>query len=107
MPVEIGGAASGAGGKGAAGEEDKVHVHLMEGADRVASYVVDLSPPSEGGGEGSWSERNDTRLTFLFRVDDGGVPSVESARCVLTFREISHIKIHIYGVYICTSEARF
>lgn len=84
-------------------------MHLMEGADRVASYVIDLTPPvppvppggvASGGRRvgagffGGWgaggppkaaaAERArapaPSKLKFFFRVDDGGVPSVQSAR---------------------------
>lgn len=80
----------------------KVHVHLMEGVDRVASYVIDLAPPVPPGGVapgakrvgagffGGWGAGAPSnpaagrgvpsRLKFFFRVDDGGVPSVQSAR---------------------------
>lgn len=66
----------------------KVYVHLMEGADLLESYVIDLSSPkgawvghrksAKGGGRVA----DYSRLEFVLRVDDGGMPSVQSARCV-------------------------
>lgn len=105
--VDLGARRGGAvGSKGQGRSPGKVHVHLMEGADRVASYVIDLAPPPTGGAAptgrragagffGGWgagagasgpssstaSERGaPSKLRFFFRVDDGGVPSVQSAR---------------------------
>ena len=106
--VDLGPRGGGAGPKGQDRSPGKVHVHLMEGADRVASYVIDLAPPPAGGAApgsrragagffGGWgagagagaggpsssasSERGlPSKLKFFFRVDDGGVPSVQSAR---------------------------
>lgn len=102
VPVAVGAAGVGGGGSGAAAE-GKVHVHLMEGADRVASYVIDLSPPEGEGRDGPWSEGKDPRLTFSFRVDGGGVPSVQSARCVVAFEEITNkediLRVYIYNIY--------
>lgn len=84
--------------RGQNGRRGRLHVHLMEGAERVASYVIDLtqSTPSTrekgvlwGWGAGGTrtaaaSERAAavaaTKVKFFFRVDDGGVPSVHSAR---------------------------
>lgn len=70
------------------GARGKVHVHLMEGPDRVSSYEIDLFIPTgsaggviggRGGGKGPDLEAT---LKIFFLVDDGGVPSVQSARCV-------------------------
>lgn len=103
LEARSGPAGGGAGAKGQGSSPGKVHVHLMEGADRVASYVIDLAPaPTAGaapGGRrvgagffGGWgagagrpagvtAERGaPSKLKFFFRVDDGGVPSVQSAR---------------------------
>ena len=71
----------------------KVVVHLMEGADLLASYVVavDLSSAKGSwvggsGGVEDFAEGKDRfRLKFLFRVDDGAMPSVYSARCAKHF----------------------
>ena len=103
VPVDIGGSRSGGGGgiveavngKVAKKHRGKVHVHLMEGADRVASYVIDLASSGgmpaaflgEGGGGEGWGEGRGAggsavpQLKFVFRVDQEGVPSVMSARC--------------------------
>ncbi|CAM9786969.1 unnamed protein product [Ectocarpus sp. 4 AP-2014] len=88
--------------RGQHGGRGRLHVHLMEGAERVASYVIDLAQSTRstrgkgvlwGGGAvgartaasaASASERAAavaaTKVKFFFRVDDGGVPSVHSAR---------------------------
>lgn len=110
VPVDISGSGSGDGGHGGGGDggvveavkgkvaskhRGKVHVHLMEGADRVASYVIDLAPSGRisaaflgeggggegGGGGGSGGGSAMPQLKFVFRVDQEGVPSVLSARC--------------------------
>lgn len=77
-------------------------MHLMEGADRVASYQIDLGAaqggifaeqqqPGGGGGRGRGGEGNvhesdpKPKLKVLFHVDDAGVPSVQSARSVYTY----------------------
>lgn len=99
VPVDI--SSSGGGGIGEAvnwktarKHRGKVHVHLMEGADRVASYVIDLAPSGGtlaaflgegGGGEGGGGSGGGgaaPQLKFVFGVDQQGVPSVLSARCV-------------------------
>eukprot|EP00752_Nemacystus_decipiens_P014332 g12751.t1 len=100
-------AGAGAQAKGQERSPGRVHVHLMEGADRVASYLIDLAPAPTGGVApgarragagffGGWgagagagaggsspsdaAERGaPSKLKFFFRVDDGGVPSVQSA----------------------------
>eukprot|EP00903_Cladosiphon_okamuranus_P006417 g6281.t1 len=102
--VDLGARGAGAGAKGQGSSPGKVHVHLMEGADRVASYVVDLAPApiarAAPGGKrvgagffGGWGasagpgrpavvsaeQGVPSKLKFFFRVDDGGVPSVQSA----------------------------
>lgn len=75
-----------------ASDRGAVHVYLMEGADRVASYRIDLSLPAGldkrhkrggvGGGAGMGDGALDARLKFSLRVDLAGVPRVEAARWV-------------------------
>lgn len=81
VSVKLGGGAGGV-------VTGKVYVHLMDGEDLLESYVIDLSSPKGawvGGGRlarGGGRVVDCSRLELVLRVDDGGMPSVKSARCV-------------------------
>lgn len=85
VSVKLGGGAGGV-------VTGKVYVHLMEGTDLLGSYVIDLSFPKgawvggkrKAGGlaRGGGRVVDRCRLEFILGVDDGGMPSVQSARCV-------------------------
>lgn len=71
-------------------EHGVVHVHLMEGADRLASYKIDLSGARSldanrvgaRGGGAPQAAAMDARVSFSLRVDVAGVPTVDSAMYV-------------------------
>lgn len=70
-------------------QTSQIDVDIMEGTDRVASYTVDLTQTMQPRAWGPAKRRavsgldggKNHRVNLHLRVDEGGVPSVQSARC--------------------------